>query len=112
VVAVDASGTRDAIESGLDGLLTEVDAEALGAAMTTLLESPERRRKLAAQARLKAAQFSFENQTNKLLEVYHCAIEANREGRRLLPEVHTHWEAFLDFFRRSENPPDIADQHQ
>ncbi|MGE0493861.1 MAG: glycosyltransferase [Vulcanimicrobiota bacterium] len=101
VVAVDASGTRDAVDDGVDGLLTRVSADALAQGLRALLEQPELRLKLAASALDKAHQYRLENQTDKLVEVYRCAQDACRARRRLHPHLHSHWEAFLDFFRVS-----------
>lgn len=98
VVAVDASGTRDVVDHEVDGILTKPNSRDLAEAIKRLIGKPELRMRLATRALDKARQYSFENQTEKLLAAYHSAIDACHGGLRLHTEVHSHWEAFLDFF--------------
>ncbi|MCA9793506.1 MAG: glycosyltransferase [Candidatus Eremiobacteraeota bacterium] len=99
VAAVEASGTSDVVDSGVEGLLTEVDADALAAAMERLVRSPELRHCYSESARRKARHYDHLAQARKLSAVYAQAREDCRSGSRLEVELHSHWEAFVDFFR-------------
>lgn len=80
VVAVDASGTRDVIEHGKDGLLTPDDEQALAQAISRLLEDPGLADRLKAAGLQKACRFSIMEQAQKLLSVYEEAVEARKSG--------------------------------
>jgi glycosyltransferase involved in cell wall biosynthesis len=61
VVATASAGTRDIIQHGIDGLLVDVhSANSVSAALTTLLDSPERRLAMAAAARQSADRFAID----------------------------------------------------
>lgn len=106
VAAVEASGTSDVVDSGVEGLLTEVDASALAGAMERLVRSPELRHVYAEAARSKARQYDHLAQARKLTEVYLLAREDSLSGRRLQVELQSHWEAFVDFFRGPVTTPE------
>lgn len=100
VVAVEASGTRDAVEDGVQGYLTENDPAALASAMDHLLAHPELRAEMAAAGPHRAAQFDIARQTEKLVEVYRRAAEAQAAGRLIkvdttLPLFAKPWKKYL-----------------
>ncbi len=97
VAAVRASGTSDAVESGQQGLLTEANPEALAEAIRRLMIEDEFRQACAGRARERAREFSPQQQAQRMIEVYHQAMELCRAGTRLHPALNSHWEAFLDF---------------
>lgn len=80
VVAVDATGTRDAVEHGVEGLLTENDPQALAEAIRRLLGEPGLRERLTENAARKVAELDIEHQAQRLLAVYEQAIEDKRAG--------------------------------
>jgi glycosyltransferase involved in cell wall biosynthesis len=83
VVAVDATGTRDVIEHGKDGLLTPDDSQALAQAISRVLEDPQLADRLKAAGLDKARSYSIAEQAQKLLSVYQEAIEARKAGRQV-----------------------------
>ena len=97
VVAVKASGTSDVVESGEQGILTEVDADALAEGLRTVLESDDLQRKFSIKAQEKARLFTPDRQAGLMEEVYREAIDANQQGKTLHPSLMSHWEAFLEF---------------
>lgn len=98
VAAVEASGTRDVVEDGVQGLLCENEPEALGRAIEHLLSNPELRRRYAEAARSRAQEFTPGRQAEALESVYYQAIENRDRGASIRPDLRSHWEAFLDFF--------------
>ncbi|MEJ2302077.1 MAG: glycosyltransferase [Anaerolineales bacterium] len=80
VVAVDATGTRDVVDDGLDGLLVPDDSHALAQAITRIIEDEPLRKRLRSGAEKKARAYSIESQAKKLVGVYEKAIEAKRAG--------------------------------
>jgi glycosyltransferase involved in cell wall biosynthesis len=70
VVALDAPGAADTVTSGTDGLLAPYDADAFVAALQSLLESADLRRRLGEQARITARQYSIFTTTRRLSEIY------------------------------------------
>jgi len=81
VVAVEATGTSDVIEHGRQGLLTDNDSDALAQAILQVLadEALWQRFKEAAAARAK--EFDMLRQAEKLVAVYHQAIEDQQADR-------------------------------
>lgn len=75
VVAVDATGTRDVIRDGQDGLLTENDPVALGQALCRILENKTLFQFFKNAAHARAKDFDLVLQSNRMLEVYKQAIE-------------------------------------
>ena len=75
VVAVDASGTRDIVDSGEQGFLVSNDADALAASVNQLIESPEKMRRFHINALEKAKTFEVDTVTKKLVDVYRQAIQ-------------------------------------
>ncbi len=81
VVAVDGSGTRDILRHGQQGYLVKNDAEAMAAAITKLLDSPERMHRFAEAALKRAQAFDITLMTDKLLDVYEQAIRDKKKNR-------------------------------
>jgi glycosyltransferase involved in cell wall biosynthesis len=86
VVAVDASGTRDVVENGREGLLTANDSQALSQALLSVLKDEDLRIRYKQAASDKAGQFSIEDQARELLRVYEIAAQARREGLYVVAE--------------------------
>lgn len=86
VVAVDATGTRDLIHDGCEGLLTENDAQALASAICQALENEPLLTSLKAAAAEKAKSFAIEELAKDMLNVYQEAIEARRLGQSIRVE--------------------------
>ena len=80
VVAVDATGTRDVVEEGVDGLLTHNDSQALALAISRLLDDNGLRETFIANAREKVKQFDTKRQAKRLVEVYRQVIEDKKAG--------------------------------
>lgn len=83
VVAVDATGTRDLIEHGKDGLLTADDDQALAEAISRVLENPDLAENLKMAGMEKARRYSITEQAQKLVAVYEEAMEARKSGRQV-----------------------------
>lgn len=81
VVAVDASGTREAVDSSC-GLLTPKSEEALAEGVRQVLDSPDRER-WGEAARERAAQFGLLAQGEALVRVYEEAIECKQRGEKI-----------------------------
>ncbi|HZD55489.1 MAG TPA: glycosyltransferase [Anaerolineales bacterium] len=80
VVAVDATGTRDVVEDGIDGLLVPDDSQALARAINRVIEDEPLRRRLKAGAEKKARAYSIQSQAEELMSVYEKAIAAKKAG--------------------------------
>ncbi len=87
VVAVDATGTRDAVADGVEGLLTPNEAEALTAALTKMVEDETMRQKMAETAVHKANEFDIQKLAKRLVQVYEEAIEARKAGFHIHTDV-------------------------
>ncbi|MCB0192479.1 MAG: glycosyltransferase [Anaerolineae bacterium] len=81
VVAVDATGTRDAVTHEREGLLTDNDALALTQALCRVLDNPTLRNRLANAALQQAQAFDAEEQARKMVSVYQQARQDQRAGR-------------------------------
>lgn len=75
VVAVDATGTKDVIDHGQQGLLTPNDSAALAQAIEQVLGDEALRRHFKEAAWQKAQSFEMKLQAKKLLDVYQKAQE-------------------------------------
>ena len=80
VAAVDATGTSDIVEDGVDGLLAPNDAAALAERVERIAADPELRAKLREGAKAKAAQYEMKNVAAKLVDVYRQAIADKKAG--------------------------------
>lgn len=83
VVAVNATGTSDAVSDGVEGLLTENDADALTQALLRVLDDEALKAQLAKSAAQKSQEFDIEKQAKRLVQVYEQAIEAKKAGFRI-----------------------------
>lgn len=77
VVAVRASGVREMVEDGLDGLLTKEDCDEFAGAVCRILRDNAYYLRLRANAKLKAEQMSSQNMALKLEQVYMQMLEAD-----------------------------------
>lgn len=81
IVAVDATGTSDAVTHGQEGLLTENDSAALAQALQRVVDDAALRQQFKTAAAKKVAWFDIKAQTQKALEVYERAIEDKKADR-------------------------------
>lgn len=81
IVAVDATGTRDEVENGVEGLLTENDSEALAQALQRVLDDEELYARLQKAAKEKANSFDMMLQAQKMVGVYEQAKEDKKANR-------------------------------
>lgn len=81
IVAVDATGTSDAVTNGREGFLTANDPVALGAALEQVVCSPAKRQQFAEGAAERVKWFDSNYQAERMLEVYDQAIAAKAENR-------------------------------
>ncbi len=88
VAAVDATGTRDVVENGIEGLLTENDPQALATAILTLLGDDALFQRFRQAALQRARAFDILHLAQRLLEVYLQAREDQRAGRRVTVPRH------------------------
>ncbi len=87
IVAVDATGTSDAVEHGKDGLLTENDASAVAAALEQVIDDAQLRQHLVEGAKEKVKWFDMRRQAERMLVVYEQAKEAKQAGRYIKTHV-------------------------
>ncbi len=87
IVAVDATGTSDAVADGDEGLLTPNKSDALTAALQRVLDDAALRHKLAETAVQKAHDFDIDKQAKRLVTVYEEAIEAKKAGFTIQTDV-------------------------
>jgi glycosyltransferase involved in cell wall biosynthesis len=83
VAAVDAPGTRDAVEDGQEGLLTQNDSAALGQAIAKLVDDEALRQRFKAGVKKRVKWFDREVQAKKMLEVYDQATEDKKANRTI-----------------------------
>ena len=74
VLAVGSCGPAESIRDGETGFLLEPTVPAFAAAMTSLADAPERRRRMGEQARERAARYSWDHFVTRLDEYIeqHC----------------------------------------
>ncbi|MEA4926838.1 MAG: glycosyltransferase family 4 protein [Syntrophomonadaceae bacterium] len=77
VAAVSASGVKEMVDHGIDGLLTANDTTALAGAVCKILSDEKMYRSLQANARQKAQRLSCHNMALKLEKVYLDLIQSN-----------------------------------
>ena len=80
VVAVDATGTRDAVQDGVEGRLAPNESAALTAALNELLADEPLRHKMAQAAVRKANEFDLQTLARRLVGVYEEAMAAKKAG--------------------------------
>ena len=78
VVAVDASGTRDIVRSGVQGFLVPEDEAAFSQAVANLIDHPETYQQFKQAALARAADFEISAMAQLLLEVYQLAAEEHQ----------------------------------
>lgn len=81
VLALDAPGAADTVTSGSDGVLAPHDADGFARALAHLLEAPTDRRRLGANARVTARQYSIATTARRLVQIYASARQ-ERLARR------------------------------
>ncbi|MCL4299333.1 MAG: glycosyltransferase family 4 protein [Anaerolineae bacterium] len=81
IVAVDGTGTSDAVTHGQEGLLTENDSAALAQAIQRVVDDATLRQQFKAAAAKKVTWFDIKAQTRKVLDVYERAIEDKKADR-------------------------------
>lgn len=100
VVAVDASGTREAVDDTCS-VLTEHDAEALAVAIDEMMGRGDWGA-LSEAARKRAGEFGSLRQGEAMVEVYQKAMEAHKAGIHALPRkerVRQNWLEYLKAFK-------------
>lgn len=88
VVAVNASGTSDAVVDGQEGLLTKDDPTDLGQALKRVLNDEALLARLKANAVKKAEAFDMMVQAKKMVAVYEQAIEDKKAGRHVQIDIN------------------------
>ena len=83
VVAVDATGTRDVMTHGQEGLLVENNSLALTRAIKSILDNAALRERFSRAALIRARTLSTVAQTQKMLAVYERAREDQALGHTL-----------------------------
>ncbi len=86
VVAVEATGTSDAVGHGVEGLLTPNESEALAAALNKMLADESLRHKMGEAAVHKANEFDLQKLARRLVGVYEEAIAAKKAGFHITPD--------------------------
>jgi glycosyltransferase involved in cell wall biosynthesis len=81
VAAVDATGTRDAVKHGAEGLLTTNNPAALSAAIAQLMDDDALRLRFVEAAQHRAKTFDIRHLTNQLVDIYILAGEDARAKR-------------------------------
>ncbi|MHB8393884.1 MAG: glycosyltransferase family 4 protein [Candidatus Dormibacteria bacterium] len=80
VVAYDIPGLRDAVLDGVTGMVVPANPDALGSAAASLLQNPDRWRRLSGAAQQRAQEFTWDRVAQDLL----CALSrATRPGAGL-----------------------------
>ncbi len=102
VAAVDASGTNETVENGVDGLLTANDHEALAAAIDQVLSDKALYAQLQAAAKAKAEAWDIKVLAQKLLDIYAQAAVDQKAGRTMQMDqkksvFDLHWKDFFQF---------------
>ncbi|HUM69166.1 MAG TPA: glycosyltransferase, partial [Chloroflexota bacterium] len=83
VVAVDATGTSDAVDHEVDGLLTPNDSAALAAAIERVLADQELGARLKEATAVKATKFDIITLSQQLVALYQQAIEDKQADRTI-----------------------------
>jgi glycosyltransferase involved in cell wall biosynthesis len=100
VVAVEASGTREAVTDET-AILTEHSPEALAKGLKEMLARADLD-EVAKAARARAESFGLIPQGEAMAEVYRKAIESHAKGERALvqnEERKSRWQEFMNYFR-------------
>jgi glycosyltransferase involved in cell wall biosynthesis len=86
VVAVDAAGTRDILEDGRQGLLTQNDANALANGIIKVVQSQSLMSKFKSAALRTSRAYDSKYLARKMLKVYEQAIEDKKNERYVTVE--------------------------
>jgi glycosyltransferase involved in cell wall biosynthesis len=86
VVAVDASGTRDILEDGKQGFLTQNDEQDLANGLMKVLEDSSLVGKFKSAALRTSRAYDNHRLARKMLKVYERAIEDKKEGKYVTVE--------------------------
>lgn len=81
IVAVDATGTRDAVTNGEQGLLTDDNSADLAQAVCRLLNDKALQDQLVTGANARIEWFDIKHQAERMLQVYDEAAIAKKEDR-------------------------------
>ena len=81
VVAVEASGTQDVVEESKQGLLVDNDSEALAKGIDQVLSDDALLGQFKEATLARAEYFDMTRQAERMVEVYHQAIEDQRAER-------------------------------
>jgi 2-deoxystreptamine N-acetyl-D-glucosaminyltransferase/2-deoxystreptamine glucosyltransferase len=83
VVASDVGGLRDVVQHGATGLMVPPgDPGALAAALDSLLDDPEARRRMGEAGRLRARQFEVAMVAPRIAEIYEdVLLQRGRDAR-------------------------------
>ncbi|MBN1995699.1 MAG: glycosyltransferase [Anaerolineae bacterium] len=81
VVAVGATGTRDVITHGREGLLTDNHSQALAQAICQVIDNKDLYQQFKEATRKKAQSFDIISQAKKLMAVYRRAAEDKKANR-------------------------------
>ena len=97
VVAVEATGTNDAVEAGRDGILTENNVDALAQGLAQVIDNQELMVQLKEAAQRRAADFDMVRQAERLIAVYEQAAEDHKAGRTIaMPKPAKFLDSLLD----------------
>lgn len=88
VVAVRASGVREMVDDGIDGILTECDTGKLAAAICKVLTDEKLYHRFQANAIKKAEQLSSHNMALKLEQVYKDLVKNSRDNPDKIPYLN------------------------
>lgn len=88
VVAVNASGVRDLVKSGLNGILTEENAEQFAGELHLLLQTEAIRKRMAHNAGLTALSYREEAVALQAVQYYNSVINA-AEGKEETWKINT-----------------------
>ncbi len=83
VVAVDASGTNETVDNGVDGLLTPNDPEKLADAIARVLSDEALYHQLKEAAKAKSEAWDIRVLSQKLLDIYAQAAADHKAGRTM-----------------------------
>jgi glycosyltransferase involved in cell wall biosynthesis len=88
VVAVDATGTRDEVEHGQEGLLTTNDSDALAKAIEQVIGDEAQLTRFKQAVKEKARSFDATVQARKLVAVYEQAKADKQANQSVLVEIY------------------------
>jgi len=87
VVAVRASGVREMVRDGEDGILTGEDSREFAAAACRILQDKEFYERLQANARMRAEELSSRNMAVRLEQVYEQLAASEHQHTRVIKKI-------------------------